>query len=126
MEIKRLCLRIFVSNDQNLRLRGLILHHDITSAHTAGATRDFIADKPIQLLSHPPYSPDLAPCDFFVFPKVKDLMRGILFVSPEAAVEVYQEYLETFTRSQWCSLIEKWFERMKLCIQARGEYFEKM
>ena len=101
------CLRIFVSSDQNIRLRGLFLHHDNASAHTAGATRDFIADKPIQLLSHLPYSPDLAPYDFFMFPKVKDLMRGIRFVSPEAAVEVYQEHLETFTRSQWCNLIEE-------------------
>ena len=68
------------------------MHHDNASAHTAGATRDFIADKPIQLLSHPPYSPDLAPCDFCVS-KSERSHAWNTFVSPEAAVEVFRSTL---------------------------------
>ncbi|KAI6660153.1 Histone-lysine N-methyltransferase SETMAR-like [Oopsacas minuta] len=45
-------------------IRGLLLHHDNASAHTAAKTLDFLAENSVQLVSHPPYSPDLASCDF--------------------------------------------------------------
>ncbi|KAI6651037.1 hypothetical protein LOD99_5614 [Oopsacas minuta] len=63
---------------------------------------------------------------FFVFAKVKDLMRGSRFSSPSEAADIYKEHLETLTKFQWCNMIEKWCERMKKCIQARWEYFEKI
>jgi len=43
---------------------GLLLHHDNAAAHRAAATQDFLNAERIQQLDHPPYSPDLAPCDF--------------------------------------------------------------
>ena len=51
--------------------RHLLLHHDNASAYTAAATLDFLQENQVQLVTHPPYSPDLAPCDFFLFPLVK-------------------------------------------------------
>ena len=51
--------------------RGLLLHHDNASAHTAAATLDYLQENNVQLVTHPPYSPDLAPCDFFLFPQIK-------------------------------------------------------
>jgi transposase len=38
--------------------------------------REFLASKQITVLEHPPYSPDLAPSDFFPFPKIKDILKG--------------------------------------------------
>ena len=38
-----------------------------------------------ELLPHPPYSPDLAPSDFFLFPKLKEQLKGIHFNSPNEA-----------------------------------------
>ena len=46
------------------------LHHDIAPSHTSFAVGEFLAQHKITTLSHPPYSPDLAPCDFFS-PKLK-------------------------------------------------------
>ena len=46
-----------------------VLHHDNAPAHTALSIREFLAKKNIPVLPHPPYSPDLAPCDFCLFPK---------------------------------------------------------
>jgi len=37
---------------------------------------EFLATKRITVLEHPAYSPDLAPKDFFLFPKIKDIMKG--------------------------------------------------
>ena len=46
-------------------VRGLLLHHDNASADTAAATLDFLVANDVQLVTHPPYSPDLAPFDCF-------------------------------------------------------------
>jgi len=78
-------------------LRGILLHHDNASAHTAVRTLDFLAEAGVQLLPHPAYSPDLAPCDFFVFPRVKDHLRGKRFDSAEDAVKAYSEALAELT-----------------------------
>jgi len=46
-----------------------VLHHDNAPAHTALSIREFLAKKNIPVLLHPPYSPDLTPCDFYLFSK---------------------------------------------------------
>jgi transposase len=48
-----------------------VLHHDNAPAHTALSIREFLAKKNFPVLPHSPYSPDLAPCDFYLFPKLK-------------------------------------------------------
>jgi hypothetical protein len=48
-----------------------ILRHDTALAHEALAFREFLAKKSITKLDHPLYSPDLASCDFWLFPKLK-------------------------------------------------------
>ena len=53
-----------------------ILHHDNTPAHTALSVRAFLATKQITVFDHPAYSPDLAPSDFFLFPKIKEILKG--------------------------------------------------
>ena len=52
------------------------LHWDNAPVHTAAAVKQFIADRAIKTIAHPPYSPDLAPADFFLFPKVKLKLAG--------------------------------------------------
>jgi len=46
-----------------------ILHHDNAPAHMALCVREFLATKQITVLEYPAYSPDLAPNDFFLFPR---------------------------------------------------------
>jgi transposase len=50
---------------------GWLLHHDNAPAHTALSIQEFLVEKKIPVVPHPPYSPDLAPCDFFLFPRIK-------------------------------------------------------
>ena len=61
-----------------------LLHHDNAPAHTALSIRKFLVEKNITVLEQPPYSPDLAPCDFFLFPKVKSIIKGTHFLSTDA------------------------------------------
>jgi len=53
-----------------------ILHHDNVPAHMALSVREFLATKQITVLEHPAYSPDLAPSDFYLFPKIKEILKG--------------------------------------------------
>ena len=48
-----------------------LLHHDNAPAHAALLTRRFLTDSNMTVVPHPPYSLDLAPSDFFLFPKLK-------------------------------------------------------
>ena len=107
-------------------IRDLLLHHDNALAHTAVKALDFLAENCVQLVSHPPYSPDLAPCDFFLFPNVKEKIRGIRFDSPEEARLAFQEALWTLPEDRWYNCFDSWFHRMKLCIECSGKYFEKL
>ena len=53
-----------------------LLHHDNAPAHAALMTRRFLTDNNMTVVPHPPYSPDLAPSDFFLFQKLKMNLRG--------------------------------------------------
>ncbi len=110
----------------NTGLHGLLLHHDNASAHTAAVTLDFLAERGVQLVTHPPYSPDLAPCDFFLFPKMKERLRGKQFQTPEEAVLAYRGEIETLSDMDWGLCFAAWFRRMKSCIECQGDYFEKL
>jgi len=61
---------------ENWRSGNWILHHDNAPAHRAVTTNEFLAKHNIPSLPRPPYSPDLAPCDFFLFPQLKKTMKG--------------------------------------------------
>ncbi|KAL4091658.1 hypothetical protein QTP88_026315 [Uroleucon formosanum] len=58
---------------------GWVLHQDNAPAHSAFSIQRFLTEKKISVLQHPPYSPDLAPCDFFLFPKIKSFLKGTHF-----------------------------------------------
>jgi histone-lysine N-methyltransferase SETMAR len=52
-----------------------ILHHDIAPAHNTLTVQEFLAKKSIMKLDHPLYLPDLAPCSFWLFPKLKTTLK---------------------------------------------------
>ena len=59
-------------------------------AHTALSVQQFLA-KNIMVIPHPPHSPDLAPCDFLLLPRMKGHMKGKCFAD---VTEVKKEMLE--------------------------------
>ena len=61
---------------------GVYLLHDNASPHTCRVAQRAIEDLGFIQLTHPPYSPDLAPSDYYLFPKMKDkLQSGFVFVT---------------------------------------------
>ena len=54
------------------------LLHDKAPSHNATIVKEFFAQRKVTVLDHPPYSPDLAPTYYFLFPKVKSHLKGRL------------------------------------------------
>ena len=76
---------------------GSILHQDNTPVHVSRVVKQTMSDLNIEPLQHPSYSPDLAICDFFLFPTVKDHLRGRKFESREEPGTAITEALRTVT-----------------------------
>ena len=76
-------------------------------------------------MNHPPYSPDLAPNDFFLFPYVKTKMRGQRFSTPEEAVDAFRMHVLQIPKLEWQKCFVNWFKRMQKCLDLNREYFEK-
>ena len=107
-------------------VRGLPLHHDNARADTAAVTLDFLVASDVQLVIHPPYSPDLAPCDWFLFPSVKRQLKGKQFQNAEDARAFIEGVIFDIPQSTWSGVIDRWFERMVKCVQAEGGFLEKL
>ena len=105
--------------------RWITLHHDNASSQTSAQTTAFLSTQNIDLLSHPPYSADLALNDFFLFPCVKNEMRDQRFSTPEEAVDAFRMHVLETSQSEGQKCFDNWFKRMQKCIDFNGEYFEK-
>ena len=55
---------------------GVHLLHGNASSHKCEVVKSFLASEKVKVLIHPPYSPDLSPCDFFLFPRLKKMLSG--------------------------------------------------
>ena len=101
-----------------------ILHYHNAPAHTALCVKQFLVSKEITTLHHPHYSPDLAPCDFFLFPKLKGILKGKRFQGVEDIKTSITRHLKTITKEEFSQCFKVWSKRMEKCIRAKGEYFE--
>ena len=74
----------------------------------------------IKIVRHPPYSPNLAPCDFCLFPK----LRGCRYETIEEMKEAVAKVIDTLIQEDFNGAFEKLLERYNKCIAAGGDYFE--
>ena len=78
-----------------------------------------------ELLPHPPYSPDLAPSDYFLFPKLKKRLGGKRFYSNDEIISQTNTYFEDLEISYFLEGIQKLEKRWTKCIELKGDYIEK-
>ena len=101
-----------------------ILHDDNAPCHRALLVREFLAKNNTPSLPHPPYSPDLAPADFFLFPKMKLRLKGRRFGTIAEIQDESQRVLNQLTREDFQTAFQEWQKRWTRCIDAEGNYFE--
>ena len=107
------------------QLENVILHQDNAPPHTAANTQFEISWIGFNQIAHSPYSPDLAPMDFAVFPCIKSELKGLRFTNDDQLKRATMRAVRKLD-NRWCnSVFEKWVQRHKKCIEMGGIYFEK-
>ena len=84
----------------------------------------FSATKQITVLEHPAYSTDLAPSDFFLFPKIEEILKWRYFDNIDDIRSNTTAALKAIPQNQFQNCLEGWTRRWYRCIVSQGEYFE--
>ena len=122
------CLKPLLKNLSKKRpssgTNGVKLYHDNARPHVKNIVFDYLREEKIKLMAHPPYSPDLAPSDFWLFGYLKDRLGSY----PDAASlsKAITKELNAVPIEEYRKTFEKWIERMKLCIEHQANYFEHL
>jgi hypothetical protein len=74
---------------------------------------------------HPPYSPDLAPSDFYLFGYVKRCLTGLSFEDADQLLAAVEGALEGIEKMTLQRVFLEWMDRLRKCIAANGEYTEQ-
>ena len=98
--------------------------HDNASAHKTGAVTQYLSENRIATLPHPAYSQDLAPCDFWLFPKLKELLAGNKYTRAKDLSKAVNSELRDIPKEEYRTAFDKWRRRLQMCVARGGEYFE--
>lgn len=119
-------LREEIKSKRRGKLRAVpLLLHDNAPAHTSHVAKAAVAQSGFVELPHPPYSPDLAPSDFFLFPKMKSELKGQRFSDDDEVKEAVMAYLEDQDETFYLEGIRMLTHRYQKCIAISGDYVEK-
>lgn len=100
------------------------LLHDNAPAHTCAVVADYLAFRQVTTLYHSPYSPDLAPCDFFLFPKLHLMMKGDRYSDINEIQRSTTALLKSISQEDLAKSFNNLIERAHRCIELHGDYFE--
>ena len=103
---------------------GVHLLHDSASSHKCEVVKSFLASEKVKLLNHPPYSADLSPCDFFLFPRLKKMLSGNKYTSRSYLGSTIYQCLQQIPKEDYLSAFRDWVKRLQKCVSVKGEYSE--
>jgi hypothetical protein len=101
--------------------RHLMVHAD-NARDKATMSQQFMARHAMAIAFHPPYSPDRAPLDFYLFDHVKGLLRGESFESEERLLAAVEGMLKSLERSTLMKVSLEWMKRPGRCVEIDGDY----
>ncbi|XP_066994420.2 histone-lysine N-methyltransferase SETMAR [Anabrus simplex] len=108
-----------------LARKKVIFHQDNAPPHTSVIAMAKLHELGYELLPHPPYSPDLAPSDFHLFPKLKIFLGGQRFSTREELTVKLERYFTGLEESHFRDGIKAMEYRWTKCISLQGNYVEK-
>ena len=95
-------------------------HQDNALVHNFILVTDYLTEMGTKTVPLPPYSPDLALCNFWLFPMV----RGCRYEITEEMKEAMTKVIDTLTQKDFQGAFQKLLELYEKCIAAGGDYFE--
>lgn len=121
--LERLKAEIAQKRPQMARKK-VMFHQDNAPCHKSLKTMAKIHELGFELLPHPPYSPDLAPSDYFLFSDLKRMLAGKKFKTDEEVIAETEAYFEEKPKEYYKDGIEKLKNRWERCIALKGNYVE--
>jgi len=100
-----------------------ILHHNDAPAHTSHLVQQFLAKHGTTQLQQLPYSPDLAPCDFFLFRRLRKVLKGHWFEATEYIKWNLAKTLLEIPKEEFAKCFQQW-QKHANCVAAEGYCFE--
>ena len=100
------------------------LHHGNARPHVNNLVLDYLRANKIKVVAHPPYSPDLAPCDFWLFDRLKRNLDS--YPDSTSLSRAVTKELNSIPIDEYRKTFKKWVGRMKLCVEHDGDYFEHL
>ncbi|XP_046685374.1 histone-lysine N-methyltransferase SETMAR-like [Homalodisca vitripennis] len=101
------------------------LHHDNARPHVANTVLQFLPKKGIETVPHSPYSPDLAPNNFFLYAQAKKELKGRRFPTATAAIKIVETILKVLSKEGFEHVFSnEWQRRWNKCVALNGEYLE--
>ncbi|PRD32745.1 UNVERIFIED_CONTAM: Histone-lysine N-methyltransferase SETMAR [Trichonephila clavipes] len=116
-----------VSSSDSLRrggIRAYRLHHNNASSHTCFVVTEHLTKNGFVTIPQPPYSPDLAPADFFLFRKGKTALKGHHHRTLDNVKRACTHALKDVSVSDFQGAYEAWKRRLQKCVRAQRSYFE--
>ncbi len=98
-----------------------VIQHDNASPHTSNMTLGYLFDQ--DLLAHPPYSPDLAPCDFFLFPYLKQCLQSVRHRTLAEVKAAVRREIKAIPAQEFEDALSKLPMHWHKCAEVNGEYF---
>ena len=92
--------------------------------HECEVVKSFLASEKVKVLNHPPYSPDLSLCDFFLFPRLKKMLSGNKYTSRSSLGSAIYQCLQQIPKEDSLSAFRDWVKRLQKCVSVKGEHFE--
>ena len=108
-----------------LARKKVLFHQDNAPAHKCAVAMAKLHQLGYELVDHPPYSPDLAASDFFLFPNLKNWLGGRRFVSNDEVMTETSHYFSELQQNYFSEGIKKLETRLEKCIALKGDYVEK-
>lgn len=122
------CLKPLVEQIKRVRkssgTAGVKLLHDNARPHQHNKVSTFLREEGIKVMPHPPYSPDLAPCDFWLFDYIKSNLTDQ--TDKNSLHNAIADIINNIPENEYKKTFNKLIERMRLCIENKGEYFEHL
>jgi histone-lysine N-methyltransferase SETMAR len=102
----------------------LLFHHDNAPPQRAACVHQFFDDN-FEVVPHAPYSPDLAPSDFWLFPTLKDTLLGRTFSSRSTLATAIFQWSQRTPKEEFPAAMQSWRQRCEKCVRLQGDYVEK-
>jgi histone-lysine N-methyltransferase SETMAR len=113
---------VFFPRGRKPRAKRLVVHVDNCSVHRSGATEAFMESHEMIRMPHPPYSPDLAPSDFYLFGLVKGKLGHVDVMEEDDLFEALDEILGSIPGEELLRVFETWLDRVRAVSDGDGDY----